>query len=61
MNNVGNMRQRSTVLFGDNLNKEIPQLDYSSPILSLQGKSCDDISAQIQLNSDILSKHIMHW
>jgi len=59
MNNVGNMRQRSTVLFGDNLNKEIPQLDYSSPILSLQGKSCDDISAQIQLNSDILSKHIM--
>lgn len=59
MNNVSNNRQSSKVLFGDSINRQIPQLNISSPILSLQGKSYEDTSVQIQLNNDILSKHIM--
>ena len=59
MNNASNNRQSSKVLFGDSINRQIPQLNISSPILSLQGKSYEDTSVQIQLNNDILSKHIM--
>ncbi len=59
MNTVSNNRQNSKVLFGDSINRQIPQLNISSPILSLQGKSYEDTSVQIQLNNDILSKHIM--
>ena len=53
-----NNRQKSSVLFGDSLNKTIPTLTYDQK-LSLPGHSPDNIDSIIPINEDILSKHIM--
>lgn len=52
------MRQKSTVLFGDSINQNVPALSHI-PYITLSGKACDGTIANIPLSQDILSKHIM--
>ena len=56
MNN--NMRQKSSVLFGDSINRTIPDFTYSQGVM-LPGSDDNNTNTFISLSDDILSKHIM--
>lgn len=52
-------RQKSSVLFGDELNQTIPDIPTKEPICVLQGINGRNENAFIPLDNDKLSKHIM--
>ncbi len=54
-----NRKQKSTVLFGDVLRQEFPNVQYASPLCFLQGKDATGTPANIQLDVDLMSKHIL--
>ncbi len=57
MNN--DFRQQSSVLFGDELLLDIPQIQCDSPICTLPGTNAKGEKTSLPLNREILSKHIM--
>lgn len=52
------MRQKSSVLFGDSINRTIPDFTYSQGVM-LPGSDDNNTNTFISLSDDILSKHIM--
>lgn len=50
---------KSTVLFGDELRKEPPQILSEDAICTLAGAAGDGKQYQLQMTKDILSKHVM--
>lgn len=54
-----NRRQQSTVLFGDRLQKTVPQINSSSPCFLLSGADLNGKPAKIPFDEGVLSKHLL--
>lgn len=55
---MNNLRQQSSVLFGDKLNKSVPAFNQT-PFIYLPGTIADGTHVPIPFSTDILSKHMM--
>ena len=54
-----NRRQQSTVLFGDELNKDCPIIFTGEPMCFFRGTDATEKAACIPLDNDLLSKHVL--